>query len=289
MLLLSVDVGIRNLALCLLEVGVDDAKGTRVVKWQVADLAPQKTCSACDRPASLSHVGVLWCRRCASTQKPAAYAPTPGLIKACTGAYDPGAVLKLGIAPEHATSKASVRRFVKQHVMVPYKHPPASSAPLPQVAVSLDRSLLAFLDGHRVDVAAIENQIGPQAIRMKAIQAMVTQCLVCRATGPSPPEVVYVSAGDKLRPYAHAKKIDYGTRKKLAIEVCEHMLARSGSPFIEQFQASTKKDDLADSYLQGVSVLAARGFDTPAGWGEDPAVNGSCADYLKHNDVAVPQ
>jgi hypothetical protein len=61
--------------------------------------------------------------------------------------------------------------------------------------------------------------------------------------------------------YTHLKS-EYRQRKKLSIYHCSQIIIRpekiQDKKFIEQFNASKKKDDYADSYLQGLSFIRFR-------------------------------
>ena len=60
-------------------------------------------------------------------------------------------------------------------------------------------------------------------------------------------------SGPKIdSPYPKEKKNVYKTNKYLAIEYCKHMITCEKEIFQELFNSSKKKDDLSDSFLQGV-------------------------------------
>lgn len=272
MKVLSVDIGIRNLALCLLEVG-QDGKEIQIARWSVLDLIPPRACATCLRPATVAKGELAVCRVCAKRHAPDLLLVTPKIHSACSPPYDEDYLRKAGcLRNGEKCTQAAVRRFLRERAFLPYKSPPASSAPLPRVAAALATGIDSFL-GHAgcvLDRVAIENQIGPQAIRMKAVQAMVTQHVVttglCEAR-----QVVYMSAGEKLRafPAASDKRLTYSQRKQLGIRACEHVLKCSGeTERLNEFASHPKRDDLADAYLQGVAfALGAGCLAPPPGWG----------------------
>ena len=266
MLLLSVDIGIRNLALCLLRGGGGEA--LRIVKWAVADLHPPTCCDKCSLPATLQKSGVKLCRPCARSHADLV-APTAALVAACKRPYNEPVLRARGVLTEGETcTRARVDRFMKDRLMVPHRDKPASSAPLPVVARALHSAIRDFVEGHTpLDLVAIENQIGPHAIRMKAVQAMVTQCIVSLGHVSSCDNVVYVSAKDKLKQFPESKGLDYGGRKKLSVAVCRRVLRESESAaHAEEVEGHHKRDDLADAYLQGIAFAATRGVPPPPGW-----------------------
>ena len=86
---------------------------------------------------------------------------------------------------------------------------------------------------------------------MKAVQGMLTQYFIMKDVR----DVSYVSASNKLKPYT-TEKLTYKQRKKLAITVTEALLASEGTPELRDlYKHSRKKDDLADSYLQGLWII----------------------------------
>ena len=127
----------------------------------------------------------------------------------------------------------------------------------------------------------IENQISPIATRMKTVQGMVTQYFLMR--GVSKTSISYISATNKLKAWsainADAEIDTYDDRKKTGIACVRKMLSSSSSSssssptlleslspptgmtdaVIEHwrmvFESHKKKDDMADSLLQGISCL----------------------------------
>ena len=272
MRLLSIDVGIRNLAMCVLEVEGTNYQPT-IHTWTVVDLAPLPLCQHCtQRTASLFQRDLFVCRQCGNNRSPELVIVTPKIRQACTAAFAEACLRKAGcLHAGQRCTKAAVRDFLRERALLPYKHPPASSIPLPQLAGTLASALRDLLSrvGGPIDCVAIENQVGPQAIRMKSVQAMVTQHLVTTGTC-APSEITYVSAQAKLRAFPAHKGLDYRQRKELATKACEHMLVGTGgedSNWLQMLNAHPKKDDLADAYLQGVAVLVDAGYAPPRGWG----------------------
>ena len=73
-------------------------------------------------------------------------------------------------------------------------------------------------------------------------------------------DVVMLSARNKLKIYK-GPEIDcditdkYRRNKYLAIQYCANMIEGQEQQFLDQYSISKKKDDLADSFLQGVFYL----------------------------------
>ena len=101
-----------------------------------------------------------------------------------------------------------------------------------------------------IDIIIIENQIGPLALKMKVLQGMIMQhfieanCLTIEQISPS----------NKLKDFIGKKKTTYGERKKLGIQFTREILYKNNyfTKWQEHFEKHKKKDDLADSFLQGL-------------------------------------
>jgi hypothetical protein len=124
-----------------------------------------------------------------------------------------------------------------------------------------------------IDVILIENQISPIANRMKTIQGMVAQYFIMKNTKQ---HIEFVSSFNKLKDVnnklLHPDKADkadkaektdkvektdkakYTDRKKLGITTCLEDLDKNNvnDEWIKFFNKHSKKDDLADCFLQGI-------------------------------------
>jgi hypothetical protein len=102
----------------------------------------------------------------------------------------------------------------------------------------------------------IENQISPIATRMKTIQGMLVQYFVMSPVNVK--NVEFISASNKLKGCDIKDKTKYSDRKKLGIAKCLETITTDYrfSDKIDYFNAHKKKDDLADSFLQGLWFLS---------------------------------
>jgi hypothetical protein len=198
MLLLSIDVGITNMAFCILD-------GTSIVDWKVIDLQSHEkhSCSKCKNKASVCDEGTYFCKR---------HAPTAN-----------GEVL-----PDRRHSQ---------------------SISLIEIGKCINRYFDEYFLKYTFTNVAIENQIGPIATRMKTIQGMIAQYFIIKQPGAI---IEFVSSSNKLK--GIGKKLSYAERKKLGIEHCIKFLneTQQNAEITAMFLSSKKKDDLADSLLQGL-------------------------------------
>ena len=104
----------------------------------------------------------------------------------------------------------------------------------------------------KIDIILIENQISPIANRMKTIQGMLAQYFIMKGTE----KIEFVSSINKLKNY-NLGKLSYNERKKKGIEITETIIKEKNLiNELKIFNASKKKDDLADCFLQGVWYLS---------------------------------
>ena len=109
-----------------------------------------------------------------------------------------------------------------------------------------------------IEIVLIENQISPIANRMKTIQGMIMQYFIMNGLE----RIEMISSQNKLKIYDdyvnEAKKQigngnSYNVRKKTGIMLTDHILSvnKHWEPYHNLF-VGKKKDDLADSFLQGL-------------------------------------
>ena len=110
------------------------------------------------------------------------------------------------------------------------------------------------------DEVLIENQPSLKNPTMKSIQMIVYTYFLINSNV----KVEMVNARNKLKaykgpviltPYEDIKKNKYKNNKYLAIQYCSSMIKNEQNKFIDLFNSSKKKDDLADAYLQGMYWL----------------------------------
>ena len=101
-----------------------------------------------------------------------------------------------------------------------------------------------------IDKIIIENQIGPLALRMKMLQGMITQHFIENGND----DIEFINASNKLKEFLNKKKTTYGERKKLGIEITRTYINENELLYkwVDVFNKHSKKDDLADSFLQAL-------------------------------------
>ena len=125
-------------------------------------------------------------------------------------------------------------------------------------------SKLRTIDLSTIKYVLIENQPALKNPTMKSVQMIIYTFFILEGlmnNNSSIEEVHMVNARNKLKvykgpyviiPYENIKKNKYKINKYLSIEYTKKMIVDEEEKFQELFKESKKKDDLADSYLQGI-------------------------------------
>ena len=146
--------------------------------------------------------------------------------------------------------------YIEKTCFNPIKNINASKVDLISIGKNIKFRLDEIFPTVDIDYVIIENQISPIANRMKTIQGMLAQYFIMRKSSQN---IEFVSSVNKLKGLkpADGEKQSYGDRKKMGVAKCLEMLQAEPSNQAWQvyFSSHKKKDDLADSFLQGMWFL----------------------------------
>jgi len=223
MKVLSFDVGIKNLAYCLL-----DSDNKSIEDWGILNISVDPVCDH-----KMKH------RSCDNTAKK--------IIK------DTG----FKLCPNHTKIKI-------------YKDENMRNVPkLDNQMLSLGKQIIKKLDEKenflKVDIVCIENQPALKNPTMKSVQMIIYSYFLIKGitTLGVLKDLQMINARNKLKVYDGPKiecdiKETYKKNKFLAIKYCEYMIHNNShidSKYHKLYNESKKKDDLSDSYLQGIYYI----------------------------------
>lgn len=257
-MIVSFDVGIKNLSYCCLIKNSDDIY--QIGKWGILNLCGQgPTCGACSKAGSICGSKASWdfCGKqyCTRHKKSEALQDAP---EAFYKLRDGKRIAKAKVAalasetgnPVTISNDDLIANIESRYVTKITAGKSANDMDLITVSRELAKLLPETFDMENIETLLIENQISPLAGRMKVIQGMITQAFIDRKADVY---VQYVSSANKLKGYDVPTKT-YAERKASGISVVRELLNKDESMSVWRvmFETHKKKDDLADSYLQAL-------------------------------------
>ena len=273
MKILSIDVGIKNLAFCLFDKS-PTAGQFKVSKWDVVNLSEEECLKCgfvepkvallekniiCNKPAKFKKDGQCFCVK--HSKKQQYHIPTseqkPSFINKQKIAKLYEIADSYNIKYDPKIKKNDLAILINEHIYKAYfetiESKKANEVDLFNIGVNIKNKFNdLFKDEGKIDYVIIENQIGPLAIRMKTIQGMIVQYFIMSNLNVE--HIEFISASNKLKDCDVKDKEKYSDRKKLGIAKCLGVLT-SDFRFNEHmayFNSHKKKDDLSDSFLQGL-------------------------------------
>lgn len=266
MKILSIDVGIKNLAFCLFEKSAT-AQHFKVTKWDIVNLSEEESLKCCfieknivcNKPAKFKKEDKCFCAK--HSKKQQFQIPTseqkPSFInkQKLPKLYEIADAHNIKYEPK--IKKTELVKLINEHIQKIYfetiESKKANEVDLFNIGVNIKNKFNEiFSNEGKIDYVIIENQIGPLAIRMKTIQGMIVQYFIM--SGLDIKYIEFISSSNKLKDCDVKDKEKYSDRKKLGIAKCLGILTSDFrfNEHIEYFNIHKKKDDLSDSFLQGL-------------------------------------
>ncbi len=271
MKILSIDVGIKNLAFCLFE-KLENSDYFKITKWDTVNISEQhetQNCifidknGLCNKLAKFKKNDQCFCLK--HSKKQNYQIPTSELKSSFINKQK---IQKLfEIADKYSIKYppkikkvdlvTSINDYIKQNYLQEIEVKKAADVDLYNIGMNIKSHFdKLFSEEVCIDSVIIENQISPIATRMKTIQGMLVQYFVMCPVNVK--NVEFISASNKLKDCDIKDKSKYSDRKKLGITKCLEKITTDYrfSDKLDYFNAHKKKDDLADSFLQGLWFIS---------------------------------
>ena len=263
--ILSIDVGIKNLAFCLFYLRSTSCYS--IEQWDVINLCEgRKKCEGtntkktiCQKNASFFKGNNYYCKMHA--KKTSLKIPPNDfkekILKRKKISDLKNLCLSLQIPFNKNIKKTDCLTLLKTHIEKNYYNfieiSKSRDIDLTTLGRTMKKKFDTLFSNINIDCVIIENQISPLANRMKVLQGMITQHFIeagCK-------KIIGVSAQNKLKDFLGDKKTTYNERKKLSIQFATDIICKNYafSKWDTFFLSNKKKDDLADSFLQGIWYL----------------------------------
>ena len=267
MKILSIDVGIKNLAFCLFDKS-PTSEHFKVTKWDIIDISEQENtiiCGfveknvICNKPAKFKKDDKCYCLK--HSKKQQIQIPTSEQKSSFINKQKIQKLYEIAeshnIKYEPKTKKADLIKLINEHINLKYfqtiESKKAADVDLFNIGLNIKTKFNKLFENEsKIDYVIIENQIGPLAIRMKTIQGMIVQYFIMSNLNVD--HIEFISASNKLKDCDVKDKSKYSDRKKLGIAKCLELITKDFRfvEHVDYFNKHKKKDDLSDSFLQGM-------------------------------------
>jgi hypothetical protein len=267
MKILSIDVGIKNLAFCLFDKS-QEAEQFKITKWDTINISEKEDTqkcifveknAICNKPAKFKKEDNCYCLKHSKKQQ----------LQIPTSEQKPTFINKQKIQKlyeiadshnikyENKIKKIDLVKLINDYINTNYfetvESKKAADVDLFNIGVNIKTKFNKLFESEgEIDYVIIENQISPIATRMKTIQGMIVQYFIMSKLKVE--HIEFISASNKLKDCDLKDKTKYSDRKKLGITKCLETITTDFrfNEHIDYFNSHKKKDDLSDSFLQGI-------------------------------------
>ena len=265
MKIISIDVGMKHLAYCIFQLETAESKEYQVTHWDVIDLCKSKNeykcfgClknkKPCTKTPSYFKNEKYFCKTHAKKEK--FLIPTSTFNKTKINKIKVKKLKEICLEKKYNIPKKAKKqdyldlifKDLDDNYFDIIKKIDSRSINIVTYGMRVKEEFTKLLEDLKIDCVLIENQIGPLALRMKMLQGMIMQHFIENGCT----NIKEISPANKLKEFTD-KKTTYKERKYLSIKVTRVIMAGENymNKWTEHFDKHKKKDDLADSFLQGL-------------------------------------
>jgi len=273
MKLLSIDIGIKNLAYVIIE--SNSATDFKIIKWDVINLITKNndcTEPMCKKKAVFFKDTNYYCKMHAKKTNfsiPLCNIKTlhkQSLKRLILLAHQYNIVFDKSITKPNLV--LLLETYLNNECLQIVENVSANTINLVQLGINIKNELNEVFkdyDLESLDKIILENQISPIANRMKTIQGMIAQYFI----NSNNYNIFFISAVNKLKSFLNnnnknknnknnnrdanipTSKIKYANRKKVSIYYTKEVLDKYNmTSWLTFFSSHSIKDDLADCFLQ---------------------------------------
>lgn len=253
MIILSIDIGIKNLGYVIFKLDTD--KTLEIIDWNIINLCEYKPkCSMCQDRSECVYNDKYYCKDHAKNLNREINLITiegktkKELIEICKmKSINIDTKLKCDII------RNILKKYFNDNYINSIDNKTAQKVTIVDIGINLKLNLNKIFNNieiSAIDNILVENQIGPLANRMKTVQGMVAQYFIDNNNY----NVEFVSSKNKLSQFTN-EKMNYKEKKKKSVEIVKQIITKNNSNYISFFNSNKKQDDLADSLLQGLSYI----------------------------------
>jgi hypothetical protein len=279
MRIISIDVGIKNLAFCLFS--LNDDKSYEIENWGVVDLSQktevQRKCTCFNEkkptkkipfpPKEKCNFQAKWKREntyyCVKHAKQSPFLiPTNEFKSSYINKQNISGLKKIMDKLEIKHDDLNLKKVdmisllfnvIREKCLDPIEEVNASKMDLVTIGMNMKIKFNDIFSHIQIDKIIIENQISPIANRMKTIQGMISQYFIMVSEHDI--EIDFINSTNKLKLGEFKSNTDYKERKQQSVSLVKEMIK---DKWIDFFHTHSKKDDLADCFLQGIWYIKNR-------------------------------
>jgi hypothetical protein len=259
MKILSIDIGIKNLAFVILE-HINNSSEFVINKWDIICLTNQiPNCYNCSKSAKFSKNQLFYCKKHTKNTEYIIPKINPNKLSKQNIKTLTTIAQEFSLIVDKNINKTNLIELIKEYMnntcFEVIETINANNVNLIDLGINLKselNKLFTDIDISTIDLIILENQISPIANRMKTLQGMIAQYFIDCGNY----NIEFMSAANKLKPFLENKKTSYAERKKLGIFHTRELLSKKlMDNDILYFDKHNKKDDLADCFLQAIYYL----------------------------------